>query len=126
MGSSQSSNNRDYKNQLGYYPNFDRRPIEDQDYIIVEQKHLGKILNGEFSNLFDDEDVEHVWIYYCPLRNEEGAKIGATVLGSVAGAAGILSFVPGISEKIIFFTISTFCLWLFKKQWKSSTFYHYF
>lgn len=100
MGSSQSSNSRDYKEQLGYYPNFDSRPIADQDYKIVEQKHLSKILNGGFSDLFEDEDVEHVWIYYCSLKNEEGAKIGATVLGSVAGAAVGLLFLPGISKKI--------------------------
>lgn len=98
MGSSQSSNSQDYQQQLGYYPNFDSRPIGDQDFIIVEHKHLGQILQGQFSNLFEDEDVEHVWIYSCPLRNEEGAKIGTTTLGSVAGVSGILSFIPGISE----------------------------
>lgn len=99
MGNSQSSNSRDYKQQLGYFPNFDSRPIKDQDYKIVEQRHLDRVLNDEFPDLFEDEAVEHVWIYTCSLNNEEGAKIGTTVLGSVAGVAGVLSFVPGISEK---------------------------
>ena len=95
---SQSSNSRDYQQQLGYYPNLDNRPVGVQDFLIVEQKHLDGILNGDFAYLFEDEDVEHVWIYCCSLRNEEGAKIGATVLGSIAGVATILSFVPVVSK----------------------------
>lgn len=98
MGGSQSSGaSGDYKKEIKYYNNFDSRPILDQDYLIVEPEHFSKILKGEYSDLFEDEDVEHVWIYYCPLGNLEGAKIGTTVLGSVAGVAGILSFVPGIN-----------------------------
>ena len=98
MGGSQSSNSRDYKQQLGYYSNLDKRPLKDQNYIIVEQRHLQKILIGEFSTVFEDEDVEHVWIYHCALHNAEGAKIGATVLGSVSGVATVFSFVPVASK----------------------------
>lgn len=101
MGNSHSSNSRDYQQQLAYYPNFDSRPFQDQDYNIVEQKHLDKILAGEFLDLFEDEDVEYVWIYSCPLRNQECTRETAIASGSVAGVAGALSFVPGISKKII-------------------------
>lgn len=99
MGSSQSSSSQDYKPQLSYYPNLDSRPLGDQDFKIVEQKHLDRILNGDFPDLFEDEDVEHVWIYICSLVIEEDAKIGATVLGSIAVAATALSFVPVVSKK---------------------------
>ncbi len=95
MGNSQSSsspkcsNSRDYRPEIRYYPNFDSSPLRDQDFVIIEQKHFCQILRGDYP----------VWIYFCALKNEEGAKIGATVLGSVAGVAGVLSFVPVISER---------------------------
>ena len=98
MGSSQSSNSKDYKQQLGYYPNFDSRHIEDQDFKIVHPRHLNLILSGNFFDLFEDEDVEQVWIYSCSLRNLEGARIGAVSLGSVAAGAGVLCLVPGASK----------------------------
>ena len=98
MGGSQSSNSRDYTQRLVYYSNLDRRPLKDQNYINVEQRHFRRILDGEFSTVFEDEDVEHVWIYHCALHNTEGAKIGATVFGSVFAVAFALSFVPFASK----------------------------
>ena len=93
MGNSPSSNSEDYKKELRYYSNFDSRPIRSQDYKVVEQRHLTEILAGEFPDLFEDEDVEHVWIYRCPLTFEEGARIGQTVLTPVGVVFSCLSFV---------------------------------
>ena len=54
--------------------------------------------------MFEDEDVAYVWIFTCPLRNEEGAIEAVNVLAPIAGIAGLLSFIPGISEKINYCT----------------------
>ena len=73
MGSSQSSSNLAsdggaYKHELYYYPQIEYGPVKDQDFFIVEPRHLQRILNGEFSEIFEDEEVEHVWIYFCYLK----------------------------------------------------------
>ena len=103
MGASQSLNSdstssQGYKKELRYYPNFNSQPVRNQDFKVVEQKHLDNILKGGFSDLFEDEDVEYVWIYCCPLSNEEDAKIGTTSFGTVAAVAGVLSLVPVVSK----------------------------
>ena len=53
MGNSESSDSRDYKQQLGYYPNYDKEP---KTHFIVEQRHFREMLNGEFSDLFEVHD----------------------------------------------------------------------
>lgn len=101
MGSSQSSNSGDFEKVLAYCPYFDaNRPIQDQEWMLFKQEHLAKILNGDFPDIFEDEAVEHVWIYSCDLRSAEGARIGSMALASVATVAGVLTLIPGISKTI--------------------------
>lgn len=58
MGSYQSSNGNGYRPELCYYPNFDMRPREDQDFSTVEQEHLGQILYGDFHEKINQGIIE--------------------------------------------------------------------
>ena len=77
----------------------------DQDYKVVEQKHLDMILSGKYSDLFEDEDVEHVWICYCHLKNIKPANASRAFFVTVAGASAVIATAlllsPLIGKKMI-------------------------
>ena len=101
MGNSESANSGVYRKQILYYPKFDRRHFTLQNNIFVEHRDLEKILRGDYPELFENENVERVWIYSCPLEGKNDATGGTVMLSTFAGMATMLSFVPGISEEIV-------------------------
>lgn len=61
---------------------------------------LQKLLNGEFPELFEDEEILEVSIFQCPLWSMQGAIIGTTWLGSVAVVTAVLSLIERSSKYI--------------------------
>lgn len=98
MGTSQSYFGQSYRPELRYFLNFDTRPWWNQDLRYVRQKHLGQIYNGEYQELFENEVVEHVWIYHCSLKSAEGAKLATTAMSSIAGVSFGLWYVPAVGK----------------------------
>lgn len=120
MGNSESSGRGSYVPILRYNPNFSSGSRQPQVIINIEGKHFLEILNGDFPELFEDEAVEYVSIYYCELRNSEEAKITTSVFGSIAAVSTGLSFVPIIGKETIQDELSigySFLMMYFCRHW---------